>query len=127
MIYMFQKFLSILQPPYSWVLLLVMALPYWVLFVGVFFSRLPAVDEHGWFTSLGSTQVGSRKSKRELARYAAVLTTLWLLILAFKVYQQYFSPFPLANTDLGVFDLSLGLFSLASWAGIVLLETQERL
>lgn len=125
MIHTFQSLLSVLQPPYSWVLLLVMALPYWVLFVGVFLSRLPAVDEHGWLATLDAS--GARKPKRELARYAAVLTTLWLLILAFKVYQQYFSVSPLAHTSLGVFDLSLGLFSLASWAGIVLLETQERL
>jgi hypothetical protein len=105
----------------------VRALPYWALFDGVFLSRLPALDEQSWLGTLGSTEAGTKRSKRELARYAAVLTSLWLLILAFKVYQQYFSTSPLANTGLGVFDLSLGLFSLASWAGIVLLETQERL
>ncbi len=70
---------------------------------------------------------GRINGERELSRYAAALTACWLLILVFKVYQQYFVPQPLPNTGLGAFDLSLGLFSLASWAGMLMLRTQERL
>jgi hypothetical protein len=119
-----QALLNVLQPPYSWVLLLVMALPYWVLFVGVFLGRWQIAGEHEWIP-LALPDPPLRKAKRDLSRYAAVLTALWLLILVFKIQQQYFTSHPLLHTGLGVFDLSLGLFSLASWAGMLMLKAQE--
>lgn len=117
--------LGILQPPYSWILLLIIALPYWVLYLGVFLHRVDVPIKRG--TGLPSRIVPSETvAEADLTRYAALLTSVWLLLIVFKVYEQYFTATPLPYTELGVFDFSLGLFCLASWTGIVLLEAQER-
>ncbi len=117
--------LGILQPPYSWILLLIIALPYWILYLGVFLYRVEIpVDQRDRLPYRIVTK--DTVAKADLTRYAALLTAVWLLLVAFKAYQQYFAASPLPYTELSVFDFSLGLFCLASWAGIVLLEAQDR-
>lgn len=118
--------LRLLQPPYGWILLLILALPFWGLFVGVFTRRLRDLNG-GSLARLRVVRGDRNASERELSRYAVGLTAGWLLIVAFKVHQQYFVSAPLPYTTIGAFDLSLGLFSLASWVGMLMLRTQERL
>lgn len=120
-----RSLLSVLEPPYGWVLLILLALPFWILLIGVFMGRWS--EEGGRQANLVTGKSFGAKTERDLARYAALLTSFWLLIVAFKVYQQYFVPVPMKHTELGAFDLSLGLFCLASWAGILMLRAQERL
>lgn len=122
---MLRSLLSLLQPPYGWVLLILLALPFWVLLIGVFMGRWNQPD---WLqSSLITGRPFGVKTERDLARYASLLTAFWLLIVAFKVYQQFFTQAPIRYTELGAFDLSLGLFCLAGWAGILMLRAQERL
>lgn len=120
-----RSLLSLLQPPYGWLLLIVVALPFWVLLAGVFMGRWS--EEDGLRLRRVTERTFGAKTERDLARYASLLTALWLLIVAYKVYQQYFVAVPLKYSELGVFDLSLGLFCMASWAGILMLRAQERL
>lgn len=123
---MITTLLRLLQPPYGWVLLVVMAMPFWLLFLTVFMRRFEENDQ-GSLLQFRDGRLKPIRVERELVSYASLLTATWLLIVAFKVYQQYFTTNPLAHTGIGVFDLGLGLFSLASWAGMLMLRTQERL
>jgi hypothetical protein len=118
--------MRLLQPPYGWVLLVVMAMPFWVLFISVFLRGFKESDQ-GVLMQLRNGKLKPIRAERELVRYASLMTAVWLLITSFKVYQQYFSNHPIAHTGLGVLDLGLGLFSLASWAGLLMLRAQERL
>lgn len=114
--------LNLIQPPYGWILTLILALPYWVLFLSILLRRFRSDGVSPWV-------VRTRRStpERDLSLYAGALTSTWLLITAFKVYQQYFASNPIANSKLGLFDFGLGLFSLASWLGLVLLQLQKKL
>jgi len=118
--------LKLLQPPYGWVLLLLMGLPFWVLFFSVLMSRLSASEQAGVLRLRRLDPVGSLAEK-DLVRYSALLTATWLLVVVFKVYQQYFVSTPLSNTQLGAFEFGMGLFSLASWAALLALRAQSRL
>lgn len=118
--------LGVLQPPYAWILLLLIALPFWVLYIGVFVRRVEYPLERAEAASRKLLAGTSELAERDLGRYAALLTSVWLLLVAFKVYQQYFAANPLPHTQLGAFDFALGLFSLASWMGLILLHTQEQ-
>lgn len=118
--------LGVLQPPYAWILLLLIALPFWVLYVGVFIQRVGSPLERAEIAGRKLLTGRSDLAERDLGRYAALLTSVWLLLIVFKVYQQYFTASPLPHTQLGAFDFALGLFSLASWMGMILLRTQEQ-
>ena len=118
--------LQVLQPPYGWILLVIMAMPFWVLFASVFMRGFREKDQ-GLLFQLKDGKLKPIRTERDLARYASLLTATWLLIIAFKVYQQYFVSQPLAHTALGTFDLGLGLFSMASWGAMLMLRAQERL
>jgi hypothetical protein len=118
--------LRVLQPPYGWILLIVLAMPFWILFSSVFLRRFHK-DDQGMLMKWRKGKIKPIRVERDLATYASLMTATWLLIVSFKVYQQYFVSNPLAHTGLGAFDLGLGLFSLASWAGMLMLRAQERL
>lgn len=118
--------MQLLQPPYGWILLVVMAMPFWLLFLSVFMRGFRQDDE-GALLRFRRGRLKPVRAERDLVRYASLLTAAWLLITSFKVYQQYFTNQPIAHTGLGVLDLGLGLFSLASWAGLLMLRAQERL
>ncbi|MFP3853186.1 MAG: hypothetical protein ACLFWD_02710 [Anaerolineales bacterium] len=118
--------LRVLQPPYGWILLVILAMPFWVLFASAFMRGFRDQDQGSLFW-LKDGRLKPIRMERDLARYASLLTATWLLIITFKVYQQYFVSQPLAHTSLGAFDLGLGLFSMASWGAMLMLRTQERL
>lgn len=118
--------LVVLKPPYAWILLLLIALPFWLLFIGVFMHRLEIPFNRAGRATKKVLDSGSELAERDLSRYAALLTAVWLLLVVFKIYQQHFAAVPLPHTELGAFDFALGLFSLASWMAMILLRTQER-
>lgn len=121
----FGALLGVLAPPYAWILLLLIALPFWVLYLGVFLQRIELPAQQG--VSIGRLfHNPDTPAERDLGRYAGLLTAVWLLVVVFKVYQQYFAGSPLPHTELGAFDFALGLFSLAAWMGLALLRAQDR-
>ena len=118
--------LQVLQPPYGWILMVVLAMPFWVVFTRVFLRGFEH-DDQGVLLRFHNGKLERIPIGRDLVRYAALLTAVWLLIVSFKVYQQYFTQNPLTHSSLGVFDLALGLFCLASWAAVLSLKAQQRL
>jgi hypothetical protein len=120
---MLPTLLNLLQPPYGWILAVILVLPYWVLFYSVLLKRF----QRGPSSASGKKGAKRGTPERDLSLYAGALTSTWLLITAFKVYQQYFAPFPIENSKLGLFDFGLGLLSLASWLGLVMLQLQKKL
>ncbi|HEX9797316.1 MAG TPA: hypothetical protein VGA52_10030 [Anaerolineales bacterium] len=126
MVQLTSTLLNLLKPPYGWILLVLLGMPYWLIFFSVLMSRLSASEESG-VLRLRRFEPSGALAEKDLARYSALLTATWLLVVAFKVYQQYFVSVPLPNTQLGAFEFGMGLFSLASWAALLALRAQSRL